>query len=394
MANTSSPKPQPVNSKSPKKGKKEDGWLSYHIRATFGPLFLMTSTPTSLVIVWMINQFYDGSILRFVREITWKDLTARWPVPDLTTVSIVLTFAVFEALLLVFVPGRIFKGPITPAGNQPTYRLNGVASYLLSLATLIICFVSGVIPLDLVYDNLGKILQFMSYVSFVFCIFLYFKGIYFPSSTDSGTSGNIVWDFYWGTELHPQLSSSFNLKQYCNCRLGMMGWAVLIVCFAAKQYSQLGYITNSSIASLILQQIYIFKFYLWEDGYFASLDIMHDRFGYYICWGVLSWIAGIYTFVSQFLVNHPIDLPPVLFYGYLALGIFFVWANYDADAQRLRVRQTKGNTTVWGSKPKIMTAKYKTSDGKEHSSILLLSGWWGIARHVHYSPHSSTNIHL
>eukprot|EP01111_Echinosteliopsis_oligospora_P000427 TRINITY_DN1044_c4_g1_i1.p1 TRINITY_DN1044_c4_g1~~TRINITY_DN1044_c4_g1_i1.p1 ORF type:complete len:232 (+),score=47.36 TRINITY_DN1044_c4_g1_i1:126-821(+) len=164
----------------------------------------------------------------------------------------------------------------------------------------------------------------------------------------------------------------------------MMGWAVLIVCFAAKQYSQLGYITNSSIASLILQQIYIFKFYLWEDGYFASLDIMHDRFGYYICWGVLSWIAGIYTFVSQFLVNHPIDLPPVLFYGYLALGIFFVWANYDADAQRLRVRQTKGNTTVWGSKPKIMTAKYKTSDGKEHSSILLLSGWWGIARHVHY----------
>jgi len=379
-----SPKTQRKNALGPNKKAGKESALSYHIRSTIGPLFIMLSTIPSLVLIWMINQYYDGSLYEFFTTVTWKHVVERWPVPDFTTFLIVFTFAVFEAVLLIFVPGKRFQGPLTPNGNRPTYKLNGLACYLISISSIVACYVFGLIPLSLVYDNLGKILNFMSYVSFAFCIFLYFKGIYFPSSSDSGASGNLVWDFYWGTELHPQLSSSFNLKQYCNCRLGMMGWAVLTFCFAAKQYDSIGYVTNSSLASLIIQQIYIFKFYLWEDGYFASLDIMHDRFGYYICWGVLSWIAGVYTFVSQFLANHQIDLHPFVFWSYLALGAFFVWANYDADAQRLRVRQTQGKTTVWGRPPKTLTAKYKTADGKEHTSLLLLSGWWGIARHVHY----------
>src|SRR5262245_25876345 len=33
-----------------------------------------------------------------------------------------------------------------------------------------------------------------------------------------------------------------------------------------------------------------------------------------------------------------------------------------------------------------MVAKYVTADGKERESLLLLSGWWGLARHFHYVP--------
>ncbi|RYY32672.1 hypothetical protein EON62_05075, partial [archaeon] len=32
------------------------------------------------------------------------------------------------------------------------------------------------------------------------------------------------------------------------------------------------------------------QFFWWETGYLASIDIMHDRAGYYICWGCLVWV--------------------------------------------------------------------------------------------------------
>ena len=39
---------------------------------------------------------------------------------------------------------------------------------------------------------------------------------------------------------------------------------------------------------------------------------------------------------------------------------------------------------VWGSPPKLIHATYVTGEGTEHKSILLVSGFWGMARHTHY----------
>jgi hypothetical protein len=32
------------------------------------------------------------------------------------------------------------------------------------------------------------------------------------------------------------------------------------------------------------------QFFMWEMGYMSTIDIMHDRAGYYICWGCLVWV--------------------------------------------------------------------------------------------------------
>ena len=63
-----------------------------------------------------------------------------------------------------------------------------------------------------------------------------------------------------------------------------------------------------------------------------------------------------------------------------------VYINYDADRQRECVRNTGGQCTVWGSKPQLIHAKYHTKTGDEKKSLLLVSGWWGVARHFHYVP--------
>ncbi|OMO65494.1 Ergosterol biosynthesis ERG4/ERG24 [Corchorus olitorius] len=56
-----------------------------------------------------------------------------------------------------------------------------------------------------------------------------------PSSTDSGSSGNIIIDFYWGMELYPRIGKNFDIKVFTNCRFGMMSWAVLAVTYCIKQ---------------------------------------------------------------------------------------------------------------------------------------------------------------
>jgi 7-dehydrocholesterol reductase len=93
-------------------------------------------------------------------------------------------------------------------------------------------------------------------------------------------------------ELYPRIGS-FDLKTWTNCRVGMMGWSILTLCYAAKQAALLGGMPSPSmLVSVGLIQVYLFKFFLWETGYWASMDIAHDRAGFYLCWGCLVWVPS------------------------------------------------------------------------------------------------------
>lgn len=63
-----------------------------------------------------------------------------------------------------------------------------------------------------------------------------------------------------------------------------------------------------------------------------------------------------------------------------------VWINYAADRQRQVFRATEGKCLVWGRTPEFIVAKYVTEAGERKQSLLLVSGWWGLARHFHYVP--------
>jgi 7-dehydrocholesterol reductase len=92
----------------------------------------------------------------------------------------------------------------------------------------------------------------------------------------------------------------------------------------------------------------------------------------------------MYTLVGLYLVDHPIALSTPYAVFLVGLGLFAIWANYDANGQRQRVRETGGETTIWGRKPDLIEAEYTTEDGETRKSLLLLSGWWGVSRHFHY----------
>ena len=363
-----------------------DGFFATTFRTSVFPLFLLLVTPPLVIALWGTIVFLDGSLLRMLSAEGVTTIVQNLPAPSLPALGIIFAFLAFELVLMLALPGKKFLGPITPAGNRPEYKLNGVAAYFVTHAAFIgLSAGLGWFSPAIVYDHLGAILSTLCLFALAFCLFLYFKGAYFPSSSDAGKTGNPVFDYFWGTELHPRLFG-VGLKQLLNCRFSMMGWSVMVVSYAFKELELYGTVSNGMLVAVALQNVYLFKFFYWESGYFTSLDIMHDRFGYYICWGVMAWVPCVYTLSTMFLVTHPSHMAWPLALALFVFGVFAIWVNYDADAQRQRVRATNGQTTVWGKAPLLIKARYTTGDGKQHENLLLANGWWGIARHFHYVP--------
>jgi 7-dehydrocholesterol reductase len=302
--------------------------------------------------------------------------------------TILAVFAAVQLLFMRVLPGKRFEGPVTPAGNIPVYKANGVAAFTATMA--LYCTVTFGLHLfraAAIYDHFGEILGALNMSAMVFCLGLYLKGRVAPSSSDHGLSGNPIFDYYWGTELYPRVLG-WDVKMFTNCRFGMMGWPLLLVSFAAKQHELYG-LSDSMMVAVGIQLVYIAKFFWWETGYLRSLDIMHDRAGFYICWGCLVWVPSVYTSSTLYLVHHPNHLGAPIALAIFVLGVLAVFINYFADEQRQRVRATNGQTTVWGKKPEIIVGHYVTERGEAKESLLLASGFWGLARHFHYVPEIS-----
>lgn len=352
-------------------------------RTTFVPLFLMIVSPPAVQFVWVTCYYHNGNIssaLTTAPDVLWS----QFPSPTVSAAMLVMTFLLAQLLLLVLIPGPKFIAIPTPMGNRPQYNLNGVPCFLITHTALLLMARADLIRYDMLYDEFGAVLAFLGRNALIMTVCLYFRGIYAPTNSDSGATGfGIVWDMWHGTELHPEIMG-VSLKQLINCRFAMMGWSVAVMSFAAKQLQIEGKISNSMAVSTILQMVYIFKFFLWEGGYFNSVDIIHDRFGFYIFWGCSAFLPSIYTLTSYYLASHAAHLSTARALLILGCGCAAVGCNYWTDRQRQFFRETQGLKPIWGRPPRKIKATYVTGDGKTRQSILLASGWWGVARHINY----------
>lgn len=338
----------------------------------------------------MVN--LDGSTTKYLELYKVEGIDGvlkTWPMPTMNALKIILSFAAFEAFLQLYIPGEVHVGPVSPAGNRPVYKNNGFSCYIITLVSYYGLYKSGYFNPAVVYDHLGEIYFTLVVGSFFVCILLYIKGHVAPSSSDCGSSGNVLVDFYWGMELYPRIGQNFDIKVFTNCRFGMMSWAVLVVTYAIKQIELYGKLSDSMTVSATLMLVYITKFFWWEAGYWNSMDIAHDRAGFYIVWGCLVWVPSVYTSPALYLVNHPVELGMPLAAAITAAGLLCIWINYDADLQRQTFRKTDGKAKVWGKVPNKIVATYVTEKGEKKQSLLLVSGWWAMARHFHYLPEIS-----
>jgi len=361
---------------------------------TVVPIFLISFVPNLVILIWYTVMHCQGSYLKmaemFQGRTTLAGLRDIWAMVNYPTTPIVAIFVgycLYALVMMKVLPGKFVKGPLTPKGNVPVYKDNGFLHYLVTVAIfwgLVVALRPYGLSPSIIYDRFDEVLFLLNIFSLVFCALLYVKGRVAPSTSDSGSSGNIIFDYYWGMELYPRVLG-FDVKVFTNCRFGLTVWALLVCVHAVKSYELHGFV-DSMFVSCFLQLLYLTKFFWWEAGYMSTIDIMVDRAGFYICWGCLVFVPGFYTSASYYMVGHPVHLGPALTALFLVMGAASIYINYDADDQKQLVRATDGDCLIWGRKPEVIRAKYRLETGEEKSSILLASGWWGVSRHFHYIP--------
>ena len=102
-----------------------------------------------------------------------------------------------------------------------------------------------------------------------------------------------------------------------------------------------------------------------------------------------SQVPAVYTLHTRFLVQNPSGLSLEVAAVIFAVGLAGVALNYAADRERDVFRASGGTSLVWGRPARIIRAEYKTVDRKTgakatKTSLLLASGFWGVARHFQY----------
>ena len=275
----------------------------------------------------MVHAEANGSLLSMLSLLAKSDnpLSILFPRPTTRVISCLALFVLMQLVLLCTVPGKMFAGPRAPSGHVPTYRENGLPCFVCTLAAVTTVVAAGWCPATLIYDELQPLMTLLSSTALTASVCLYIKGLKCPSTADSGSSGNIFIDLYWGTELYPRVGG-VDLKQFVICRVGMVLWCLFALSFAAKTTELAGRLTNSQLVSSSLMCVYIAKFFYWERWYLHAADIQVvgaqsirqpdtrwclialcsqvDRFGFMLCWGTLCFMPLVHTLQNLFLVRH------------------------------------------------------------------------------------------
>ncbi|KAJ5644240.1 ergosterol biosynthesis ERG4/ERG24 family-domain-containing protein [Penicillium longicatenatum] len=364
-----------------------------HVSTISGLLSMLFMNVVQLFVIFLCICFerFDGSLQHGLLDLlacqSLKGFFQQYlPAVFLRPAIFYFGWVASQALLYSVLPGKIVYGPSTPGGHTLSYCLNGLSSWLVTIwVVLVAAYVGGAEAIASAAQSWMTIIVVANLYGLTLSALAYLKAHIWPShNSDQRFSGSICHDFLAGIELNPRLGLHWDLKMFQVGRLGMNSWVVIDISFMARQYKSYGEVSNSMLLVIFFHVIYVVDFFLNEEWYLATIDIAHDHFGFALAWGSAVWLPVVYTSQAQYLSSHPMRLSPCAVVIILIAGVssyaLFRLSNY----QKHHFRQTHGNCLIDGSKAQMIRAQYSTTDGTNHESPLLCSGFWGIVRHPNY----------
>ncbi|CAG0886348.1 unnamed protein product [Darwinula stevensoni] len=339
------------------------------IRYYVFPCFLvLVCTPGSLFLLW----FGQGKDRPAPDASVFLGSSFAW-----TVVAVTLAWA----YAFLRIPSAKCHGPTTYFGQTPEYQANGVLYFWASLIAFVFCCALWPdLPVS-IYEEMPYIMGSLNSFALLFCVLLLVRGKYWPQSKERIGKFPLIYEYYRGMELHPRIFG-VDIKQLIICRFGMIAWELLNLTYLFAGLRLHSY-NAGFLVSVLLQSIYLAKFFWWEAGYFDTLDIIYDRAGFYLCYGCLVFVPSIYAFSSYYFVAHPPLVSDVTAWVVFGLGIAFVLLNYKVDYEKQVFKNTGGKCEIWGKPARYLEVEYSTTSGVKRSK-LLTSGFWGMSRHFNY----------
>jgi delta14-sterol reductase/lamin-B receptor len=354
-----------------------------------------------LVIVWLLLCSVDGLLLLPAAFLAAAKSTVfpylldpRSLLPS--TTSLIKYFAMTLLLALVL-PGPVVNGTGIPTPQSPStkfhlpYLINGhlqfwITTFLLPFIApsvntdpLLISFSSPLSDLAGLYADMMPLALATILLSLLLSVYLY-AASFAPKAhlAEGGNSGNHVYDFFIGRELNPRVRTFLgvvDLKEFCELRPGLIGWAILNAGNAAEQYSRTGTISGSMLLANLFQLLYVWDALYHEAAILTTMDITTDGFGFMLAFGDLAWVPFTYSLQTRYLVNNDPGLsgPVLLCIAVLNLVGYNIFRG--ANSQKDQFRRDPTHESV--KDLKFLNTKRGTK--------LLTSGYWGIARKANYT---------
>ncbi|KAF5602676.1 7-dehydrocholesterol reductase [Fusarium subglutinans] len=359
-------------------------WLRSLVGAS--PLFL---APMASISIFITLAEYEGSLSLFadaVKEHGFWTICAQYG-PHLTTkgIAAVICWVGIQALLYCLLPGEQHQGQLTPAGYLLSYKINGLSAWIVTHLLYALLSWLGILDPGFIPRNWSSLIGAMNLAGFVISALALVKAYVMPTHPeDRKFSGSFLYDFFMGIELNPRLGENFDLKLFSNGRAGMMVWTLIDFSNMAYQYQNQGFVEPSLILVTALQTIYVVDFFVNESWYLRTIDVKFDHYGFYLSWGCFCFLPTTYTIQGQYLGRYPSSASTPYLAFFFALGVAGYILFRSVNHQKEIVRRTGGKCTIWGKPAECIVASFRTSDGRQHRSLLLCSGWWGWSRHANY----------
>jgi len=177
-----------------------------------------------------------------------------------------------------------------------------------------------------------------------------------------------------GRELNPRIGN-LDLKEFCELYPGLTLWAVINLAMAYKQYTIHGSVSTGMILVNIFHLIYVFDAHINEKSILTTMDITTEGFGFMLAFGDLTWVPLVYTLQARYMVTNfeSLSLPMIALILFLKFGGLYIFRG--ANGQKDLYRRDPNHPDVKDLKTLSTARKTK----------LLISGWWGIARHINYT---------
>lgn len=244
------------------------------------------------------------------------------------------------------------------------------------------------------WENYIQVITANLLISSSIALFVYLKSFTVPEPgkpnyelrelAPGGHTGNPLYDFFIGRELNPRIhlpipfvseaSRTIDVKVFMEMRPGLLGWTILNLSNVAHQYRTYGYVTDSIVLVTIFQAFYILDALYMEPAILTTMDVIMDGFGFMLSFGDVVWVPHIYSVQSRYLAVFPLELGwsgMALVLGATAVGYSIF---RGANNQKNRFRTDPND-------PRVKHIKFiETASG----SKLMVSGWWGLARHINY----------
>ena len=292
--------------------------------------------------------------------------------PSVATVIFYLAWLAFQIALAVFLPGRIEHGVPLSDGRRLPYRLNGLLAFGLTLLLAAVLVWDDVVPATFVYDQVDALVTTTNLLVLLLCLFIYALGR--RQATPKERLLNPLEAYVVGAALNPR-SGSLDWKFFCESRPGMILWVLIDLSFAGAQLAKHGQLSHGMTLVCAFQVLYVADYFVHEEAILTTWDIRHEPFGFMLGWGSLVWVPFMFSLQALYLVDHPTPLPAPAVVGIVVLNMAGYAIFRGANLQKHKFRK-RSDYAIWG-KP----AEYIQTD---RGTKLLVSGFWGVARHANY----------